>query len=243
MKDIWAPFRSKQALLQMGLCALIFVGMAVPFKVMVLVEGLTEVRPVNAVPVVAGLLLGPAGAWGCALGNLVADLFGTFSKASLLGFWANFFAAYLPYKVWHTLRPETKPNVKSGVNILIYLMLSAVSSLIVAVFLTCGLEVWLKMWIPNLFLIIFYNNLGFPIALGLPVFIVLTSDAHQVQPLMPPSRTRAQLLLNRVLLALLTATRAALGLLIVRGTAMSTSPGMCFLGFMYLLSLVLYLLS
>ena len=78
MNEIILPFKRKELLLKMGLCALIFIGMAVPFKVMVLIEGLTEVRPVNAVPVVVGLLFGPAGAWGCALGNLVADLFGTF---------------------------------------------------------------------------------------------------------------------------------------------------------------------
>ena len=90
MNEILAPFRQKQTLAQIGLCALVFIGMAVPFKVMVLIEGFTEVRPVNAVPVVVGLLLGPAGAWGCAIGNLIADLFGTFSKASLLGFIGNF---------------------------------------------------------------------------------------------------------------------------------------------------------
>lgn len=46
MREIVAPFRNRQSLLQMGLCTLIFIGMAVPFKVMVLVEGFTEVRPV-----------------------------------------------------------------------------------------------------------------------------------------------------------------------------------------------------
>ena len=141
MREILYPFKQKQTLLQIGLCTVIFVGMAVPFKVMVLVEGLTEVRPVNAVPVVVGLLMGPAGAWGCALGNLIADLFGTFSKASFLGFWANFIAAYLPYKLWHTLKKGEKPNVKSGLNIFIYLGISALSSLTVAIFLACGLDV------------------------------------------------------------------------------------------------------
>ena len=61
MNEILAPFRQKQTLAQIGLCALVFIGMAVPFKVMVLIEGFTEVRPVNAVPVVVGLLLGLLG--------------------------------------------------------------------------------------------------------------------------------------------------------------------------------------
>ncbi len=128
MREIFSPFKSKRKLLQILFCALVFVGMAVPFKVMVLIEGLTEVRPVNAVPVVAGLLFGPAGAWGCAIGNLIADLSGTFSNASILGFVGNFIAAYLPYKLWHIVNREKTPNVKSNWSIVKYILIAAVAS-------------------------------------------------------------------------------------------------------------------
>ena len=67
------------------------------FKVMTLVEGLTEIRPVNAIPIIAGLLFGPIGAFGCAAGNLIADFFGTLSRVSWLGMLINFMAAYLIY--------------------------------------------------------------------------------------------------------------------------------------------------
>lgn len=245
MREILLPLKGKQTLLQIGLCALIFVGMAVPFKVMVLVEGLTEVRPVNAVPVVMGLLLGPAGAWGCAIGNLIADLFGTFSKASFLGFWGNFIAAYLPYKLWHTLRNGEKPNVKSGLNLFLYLGISALSSLVVAIFLTCGLDVWLKMWLPNLFPIIFYNfynNLGFPLALGLPILIVLTSDAHNVQPVLPPAKTPGQLTRARLSLAVLVLTGLAIAWLLSQGLPMTSFWLTALLGAAFLVSLVTLLL-
>jgi len=55
-----------------------FALLGASFKVMVLVEGLTEVRPANAIPPVAGLAFGPIGGLACGLGNLVADLFGSF---------------------------------------------------------------------------------------------------------------------------------------------------------------------
>lgn len=212
---------------------------------MVLVEGLTEVRPVNAVPVVMGLLLGPAGAWGCAIGNLIADLFGTFSKASFLGFWGNFIAAYLPYKLWHTLKNGEKPNVKSGLNLFLYLGISALSSLVVAIFLTCGLDVWLKMWLPNLFPIIFYNfynNLGFPLALGLPILIVLTSDAHNVQPVLPPAKTPGQLTQARLSLAVLVLTGLAITWLLSQGLPMTSFWLTALLGAAFLVSLVTLLL-
>ena len=50
-----------------------FAILGAAFKVMVLIEGFTEVRPANAIPMVSGYLFGPFGALGCALGNLIAD--------------------------------------------------------------------------------------------------------------------------------------------------------------------------
>ena len=38
--------------------------------------GVDEVRPANVFPFVFGLLFGPAGAWGAAIGNLIGDFFG-----------------------------------------------------------------------------------------------------------------------------------------------------------------------
>jgi energy-coupling factor transport system substrate-specific component len=185
MREILEPFQSRKGLRTIALCALVFAGMAVPFKVMVLIEGFTEVRPVNAVPVVVGLLLGPAAAWGCALGNLIADFFGTFSSASLLGFIGNFLAAYLPYKFWHAWKKREKPNVKSGKNLAIYAAICSISSLAVAAFITMGLDLWLGLKMPEVFYIILYNNLGFSLVLGLPVFIVLTRDDSKLEPYMP----------------------------------------------------------
>ena len=76
-----------------------FLAVGIPFKVMVLIEGFTEVRPVNAIPPVAGLICGSWGALACGFGNLIADLFGTFNGSSVLGFFGNMAGAYLPYRL------------------------------------------------------------------------------------------------------------------------------------------------
>jgi energy-coupling factor transport system substrate-specific component len=174
--EIFSVFGNKEKLIKASLCALVFVGIAVPFKVMVIIPGLTEVRPVNAIPIVAGLLFGPAGAWGCAFGNLAADVFGTFSIGSVFGFLGNFAAAYLPYKIWHMSGSGEAPNVKTHKNIWRFIFISAFSSLSVAVIISWGLDVLNIVWGSHLFLIILLNDLGFSLFLGLPVFIVLTSD-------------------------------------------------------------------
>jgi energy-coupling factor transport system substrate-specific component len=263
MREILSPFRQKKTLLHMGLCALIFVGMAVPFKVMVLVEGFTEVRPVNAVPVVVGLLFGPAGAWGCAIGNLIADLFGTFSLASILGFVGNFIAAYLPYRLWHIWRRGEKPNVKSGKNLALYFVICAISALSVAIFITCGLDVWLGLWMPDVFRIIFFNDFAFPLVIGLPALIVLTSDDFRIKAYVPEThasrpetsvsvdsgrmgeRVRSQVRsrIRKSALWVLIASQLGILVMILRGLAMSTSPAMSIMGGIHLVSLLCFLME
>lgn len=220
----------------MGICALVFIGMAVPFKVMVLIEGLTEVRPVNAVPVVAGLLFGPAGAWGCAVGNLIADLFGTFSRGSVLGFIGNFIAAYLPYKLWHILKKGEAPNAKSLKNIGIYVFISAVGALATAIIIVCGLDVFFGFWSPQLFTIICLNDFLFPLFLGLPVLIVLTCEDNKVPAYMPPRKTSPPVLGN-VTLGLSVVMAVILSVMVYLGLAMSGNWLMLTCGALFLLSL------
>lgn len=239
MFEIFSPFKQKRTLLQIGLCALLFVGMAVPFKVMVLIEGFTEVRPVNAVPVVLGLLFGPIGAWGCAIGNLISDFFGTLSTASMLGFFGNFIAAYLPYKLWHTWRRDENPNVKSGKNLALYALISIISALTVAIFIACGLDVCLGLWMPDVFWIILFNNLTFPLVIGLPVFIILTSDDFKIEAYLPQSKGAAT---KKISLWVLLASQIIILVMVKQNLIMSRSPAMALMGVLYLISLFTFLI-
>jgi energy-coupling factor transport system substrate-specific component len=244
LREILSPFKSKQKLVEMGLCALVFIGMAVPFKVMVLIKGFTEVRPVNAVPVVAGLLLGPAGAWGCALGNVVADLFGTFSKYSILGFVANFIAAYLPYKLWHMKGRRETPNVKSNKNLLKYCFVSLASALASSIIITCGMDVLFNTWMPDMFWIVTSNNLLFPLFLGLPILIVLTSEDSNLQITLPEKdhcldATIEKWFLNlkSILLLILMVSEALLFVMIALGMKMSASVLMSIISGFFIIAL------
>ena len=153
-----------------------FVVLGASFKVMVLVEGLTEVRPVNAIPPLAGLIGGPVGAAACGIGNLVADLFGSFGWSSVLGIVANFVAAYLPFRLWHLFADES-PNLHSGKNILRYITICLTGALTTAWFLSFGLYTFFGFWLEEIYTYIFFNNFGFSIGLGMPLFIILTSDS------------------------------------------------------------------
>jgi energy-coupling factor transport system substrate-specific component len=96
------------------------------------------VRPANVFPFVFGLLFGPAGAWGAAIGNLIGDFFGTLGLGSIFGFVGNFFLGFLPYKMWGSFfrRGENmEPNVNSGKKLFVYFAIVILASAICAVWI------------------------------------------------------------------------------------------------------------
>jgi len=100
MREVWRMWNYATMVVLTVLTAGVFAAILIPFKGIPLIPGVTELRPANVIPVVFGLLFGPAGAWGAAFGNLIGDFFGTLGAASFFGFWGNFLGAYLPYKMW-----------------------------------------------------------------------------------------------------------------------------------------------
>ena len=164
-----------------------FLALGIPFKVMVLVEGFTEVRPVNALPPIAGMICGPLGALACGVGNIIADLFGTFNGTSVLGFFGNMAAAYLPYRMWHIYSDE-QPNLHKNVNILKYVLICFSSALSVSWFLGFGLYYFFGTWIEEIYTYVLFNNFGFSVGLGAPLLIMLSSDDVNIACAQGPKR-------------------------------------------------------
>src|SRR3712207_8472997 len=73
MKEIFTMWRHTQMVVLVALSAAIYAAVLIPFKGFTIIPGFTEVRPANVFPFVFGLLFGPAGAWGAAVGNLIGD--------------------------------------------------------------------------------------------------------------------------------------------------------------------------
>ncbi len=113
MRDALEMWRSTRMVVLTALCAALYAALLIPFKAIVLIPGLTEVRPASALPVILGLLFGPAAAWGSAFGNLIGDFFGTLTPGSLFGLIGNFLFAYVPWRLWVTLsRGRVRPRTR-----------------------------------------------------------------------------------------------------------------------------------
>jgi len=102
MREIFTMWKDTRMIILVALTAAIYGAFLIVFKGGIpIVPGVTEVRPANVFPPVFGLLFGPAGAWGAAIGNTVGDIFGgTLDQGSILGAIGNFFLAFVPYKMW-----------------------------------------------------------------------------------------------------------------------------------------------
>ena len=138
MKEIFTMWRHTQMVVLVALSAAIYAAILIPTQSFVIIPGFTNLRPANVFPFVFGLLFGPAGAWGAAIGNLINDFFGTLGLGSIGGFIGNFFLGFLPYKMWHAYfrRGENmEQNVNSGKKLVVFIAIAVLASIICAVWI------------------------------------------------------------------------------------------------------------
>jgi energy-coupling factor transport system substrate-specific component len=142
MKAAFAMWGNTRMIILTAVCAAIYSAALLAFKTAIpLIPGITEIRVGNIFPMPFGLLFGPAGAWGAAIGNLIGDIFGgTLGPSSAAGFVGNFFLGFLPYTLWTTLFPFNQKaiqwNPRSGGNWLTYIVIALVSSAACAVIIS-----------------------------------------------------------------------------------------------------------
>ena len=102
-------WRNTRMIVLCAISAALYAAVLVPFKVVPLIPGVTELRPANAIPVVCSFLFGPAAAWGSAIGNMIGDFFGGVSPGDSFGFIGNLAYGYIPYKVWSVIAARHSP--------------------------------------------------------------------------------------------------------------------------------------
>ena len=159
-----------------GLLA-VYLIVAIPFKVMNLIPGFTDVRPVQALGPIYGIFFGPLGCLACACGNLVADAIdGALRWTSIAGFASNFIGPLLVWLYW-TRVSRTPFSLRTARDLLIYILvivvMAAVEDAIVAPSVALvypDVDVSFFAWV------VFGNTVGFPIILGIPLAILLQEE-------------------------------------------------------------------
>ena len=171
MRDVFAVWRNTRSIVLVALTAGVYAAVLIPFKAIPVIPGITEIRPANCIPPVCSLLFGPAAAWGCAIGNLIGDFFGSIGPGSIFGFVGNFLLGYLPYRLWMAFAPGWRPR-GSAAQLPLYVLVTVVSSAACALVIGFGAD-WLGL-APYSFLFPFitFNNALMGVVLG-PILLVL----------------------------------------------------------------------
>ncbi|HHJ07350.1 MAG TPA: QueT transporter family protein, partial [Anaerolineae bacterium] len=147
MKEVFSMWKNTRMIILVALTAAIYAAFLIVFKGGIpIIPGITEVRPANVFPPIFGLLFGPAGAWGAAIGNTIGDLFGgTLGAGSIFGFFGNFFLGFVPYKMWGALfnlvtKDDMAPTTNNARKIIAFEIVALVASAACAVIIAWYLD-------------------------------------------------------------------------------------------------------
>lgn len=177
MRDVVAMWKNTKMVVLVALSAGLYAALLIPFKGFVLIPGITEFRPASALPVVLGLLFGPAGAWGSAIGNLIGDFFGSLGLGSIAGFVGNFMFGYIPYKLWinfgFAAEGKYEPDLKSGKKVVGYVLGAIIAAAGCALPIAWYLDFVGMVPFAALGSIITLNNSIPSIILGIPIMLIL----------------------------------------------------------------------
>jgi len=125
-------WRNTRMVVLCAISAALYAAVLVPFKVVPLIPGVTELRPANAIPIVCSFMFGPAAAWGSAIGNMIGDFFGGVSPGDIFGFFANLVYGWIPYKVWQVIGRGESPIARTPSAILKYVIACLTASVLCA---------------------------------------------------------------------------------------------------------------
>lgn len=181
MEELIRVFTKKEQLKKLiivtFICSIIFI----PYKYLVrtvLLQG--NIEPLNPLCPAIGIYLGPIGALGVSIANLILDIF-VFNEGivlSLVRFIALFIYSYIPYKTWYTMGKSNEcdtPNLDNASSICKYIYILFMDSIIVVLMLQMSYELIgaQTMGLLDLFILIF-NTINVPILLGIPTMILLS---------------------------------------------------------------------
>ena len=139
MRDLTDMWSNTRMVVLTAMSASLYAAILIPFKVLPIIPGVTELRPANAVPVVCSFLFGPAGAWGAAIGNLIGDFFGGIGPGDLFGFVGNLLYGFVPYKAWEALS-DGDPVPRTAAGWLAFVTVVLLASAACALFIGWGIN-------------------------------------------------------------------------------------------------------
>ena len=155
----------------------VYLIISVPFKVMEIIPGFTDIRPVSMLMPAYGVFFGIPGCLAYAVGNLITDIISDSLRWSCIaGFAANFIGPFLYYLFWIKLSKQ-EFHLSDGKSILKHTLLIAVDALLVAGIITPFVALSYPDVNTSLFFVtVLANSSAFPFIIGIPLIILMQDE-------------------------------------------------------------------
>ena len=170
----------KTALKTLGLALIltaVYLVVAVPFKVMSVIPGFTDIRPVQLLSPVFGIFFGIPGCAAFAVGNLICDIISDSLRwSSIAGFAANFLGPFICY-IFYRRISRRDFCLRTGKDLMIYCCVTLVKAVTEALIITP----FVAMTYPEVDFLLFactvmINGTLFPVFLGIPLIILIQEE-------------------------------------------------------------------
>ncbi len=155
----------------------VYLIVSVPFKVMEIIPGFTDIRPVSMLMPVYGIFFGFPGCMAYAVGNLITDIISNSLKwSSIAGFVANFIGPFCFYLFWAKISKQDF-DLKEPKNIPKHTAVIIVEALLVAGIITPFVALsYPEVDAAMFFFVVLGNSSLFPFFLGIPLIILMQAE-------------------------------------------------------------------
>ena len=155
----------------------VYLVVAVPFKVMSIIPGFTDVRPVTLLEPVYGIFFGLPGCIAFAVGNLIGDIIsGSLKWSSIAGFASAFLGPFIYWFFWNKIS-KTSFSLRTGKELLKQTLLTLFAAVFEATLLVLTVETAYHEVNGHLFVLtVLINETLYPIFLGIPLMILMQEE-------------------------------------------------------------------
>lgn len=155
----------------------VYLLVAVPFKVMEIIPGFADIRPVVLLGPVYGIFFGMTGCGVMAVGNLIMDIVSDSLRwSSIAGFAANFLGPWCIWFYWARLSREPF-SLRNWKSILRHCGVVIFSAVLETIIITPAVALIYPNVDAGLFAVSVMANTGlFPIFFGLPLLILMQEE-------------------------------------------------------------------
>ena len=174
MKTLFSVWKVTLMVVLTALVGALHAAILIPFKLLVIIPGVTEIRPANAIPIACSLMFGPAAAWGAAIGNTIGDMAFGFGPGTFFGMIGNFLYGFAPYALWRAVFGSTVPDARKASHWAMLVFVTLVASSVCAWTIGWGIDAVIK-GVPFgiLATIILVNNFLIAVILAPPLLFAL----------------------------------------------------------------------